>query len=55
MEKALYGAGLAELKLGRPADARALFDRLRRDYPEGKFVRKVPKMPEEPRTATAGL
>lgn len=57
MEKALYWAGLAELKLGRPADAQALFDRLRRDYPEGRFVRKVPKIPEGPRaaTATAGL
>jgi outer membrane protein assembly factor BamD len=57
MEKALYWAGLTELRLGRQDDARALFDRLRRDYPEGKFVRKVPKMPGAPRAeaATAGL
>ena len=44
MEKALYWAGVTETRLGRDEDARALFDRLRRDYPESRFVRKIPKL-----------
>lgn len=57
MEKALYWAGLTELRLGRNEEARALFDRLRRDYPEGRYARKLPKVPGAPReeAATAGL
>ena len=53
MEKALYWAGLTEYRLGRTEDARTFFDRLRRDYPESRFVRKVPKLPEAPPAATA--
>lgn len=57
MEKALYYAGLTEFRLGRQEDARALFDRLRKDYPESKWSRKVPKLPDPPAatTADAGL
>ena len=57
MEKALYWAGLTERRLGRDEDARALFEKLRRDYPESRFLRKLPKLPEAPvaAAATAGL
>lgn len=57
MEKALYWAGLAEFRLGRLEDARALFGKLRKDYPESRWVRKVPKLPEPAAatTAAAGL
>ena len=57
MEKALYWAGLTERRLGRDEDARALFGKLRRDYPESRFLRKLPKLPDAPVTAaaTAGL
>ena len=57
MEKALYWAGLTERRLGRDEDARALFERLRRDYPESPFLRKLPKPAEPPaaRTASAAL
>ena len=57
MEKALYYAGLTEFRLGRQEDARALFEKLRKDYPESRWVRKVPKLPEAPAatTADAGL
>ena len=48
MPKALYWAGLTERRLGREEDARALFERLRRDYPESSFVRKLPKLAEPP-------
>lgn len=48
MPKALYWAGLTERRLGRDEDARALFERLRRDYPESSFVRKLPKVAEPP-------
>lgn len=48
MPKALYWAGLTERRLGRDEDARALFERLRRDYPESSFVRKLPKLAEPP-------
>ena len=53
MEKALYWAGVTEGRLGRDEDARVLFDRLRRDYPESEFLRKLPRPPEAPATATA--
>jgi outer membrane protein assembly factor BamD len=53
MEKALYWAGLTERRLGRDEDARALFERLRRDYPESRFLRKLPKLAEPPAAATA--
>ncbi len=57
MEKALYWAGLTEKRLGREDDARALFERLRRDYPQSSFLRKLPKSPVPPAapTTTAGL
>jgi outer membrane protein assembly factor BamD len=57
MEKALYWAGLTERRLGRDEDARALFERLRRDYPESPFLRKLPKpaAPPAARTASAAL
>ena len=57
MEKALYWAGLTERRLGRDEDARALFEKLRRDYPESRYLRKLPKLPEAPvaAAATAGL
>ena len=48
MPKALYWAGLTERRLGRDEDARALFERLRRDYPESSFVRKLPKLAGPP-------
>ncbi|MBK9965480.1 MAG: outer membrane protein assembly factor BamD [Holophagales bacterium] len=44
MDKALYWAGLTERRLGRDEDARALFERLRRDYPESGFLKKLPKL-----------
>ena len=53
MEKALYWAGVTERRLGRDEDARALFERLRRDYPESRFLRKVPKPAAAPAAATA--
>lgn len=53
MEKALYWAGMAEMRLGQDQDARTLFDRLRRDYPESRFVKKLPKVAEPQPTATA--
>ena len=53
MEKALYYAGLTEFRLGRQEDARALFEKLRKDYPESKWGRKAPKLPEAPVAATA--
>jgi outer membrane protein assembly factor BamD len=57
MEKALYWAGMTEVRLGREEDARALFERLRRDYPESTFVGKLPKSarPSETATASTGL
>lgn len=57
MDKALYWAGLTERKLGREEDARVLFDRLRRDFPESGFLRKLPRpvTPPAAATATAGL
>lgn len=57
MEKALFWAGLTEKQLGRDDDARALFDRLRRDYPRSGFLRKLPKSPGAPAVpiSTAGL
>lgn len=53
LEKALYWAGVTERRLGREEDARALFDRLRKDFPESRFLRKVPKAPAGPAAATA--
>jgi outer membrane protein assembly factor BamD len=53
MEKALYWAGQTDHVLGRDADARAFFDRLRRDYPESRFLRKLPKLAETPAATTA--
>lgn len=53
MDRALYWAGQTERRLGRIEDARALFDRLRRDHPESRFLRKVPRLPETPVAATA--
>jgi outer membrane protein assembly factor BamD len=53
MEKALYWAGQTERLLGRDADARAFFERLRRDYPESRYLRKIPKLQEPPATTTA--
>jgi outer membrane protein assembly factor BamD len=53
MEKALYWAGRTEVVLGRGDDARAFFDRLRRDYPESRYLRKLPKVPAAPASATA--
>lgn len=53
MEKALYWAGQTERRLGRTEDARVLFDRLRQDHPESRFLRKVPRLPETPVAATA--
>ena len=53
MEKALYWAGMTEVRLGREEDARALFERLRRDYPKSTFGRKLPKAARSPETATA--
>jgi len=57
LEKALYWAGVTEVRLGREEDARVLFERLRRDFPESRFVRKLPKLadPAPQATATAGL
>jgi outer membrane protein assembly factor BamD len=57
MDKALYWAGLTETRLGRAADAQTLFDRLRQDHPESRFLGKLPKaapVPAPP-AATAGL
>ena len=53
MEKALYWAGQTDRALGRDADARAFFDRLRRDYPQSRYLRKVPKLAGAPASATA--
>ncbi|MBK9375464.1 MAG: outer membrane protein assembly factor BamD [Holophagales bacterium] len=53
MDKALYWAGITERKLGREEDARALFDRLRRDFPESGFLRKLPRPVAPPAAATA--
>lgn len=53
MEKALYWAGVTEQRLGRTEDARALFEKLRKDYPESRFLRKLPKGLEAPGVATA--
>ena len=53
MEKALFWAGQTDHVLGRDADARAFFDRLRRDYPESRYLRKLPKLAQTPATATA--
>ncbi|MBI5443350.1 MAG: outer membrane protein assembly factor BamD [Deltaproteobacteria bacterium] len=57
MDKALFWAGLTEKRLGRDEDARALFERLRRDYPKSTYLRKLPKVasPAAALTATAGL
>ena len=57
MEKALYWAGQTDRLLGRDADARAFFERLRRDYPESRYLGKLPKLKEPPAatTASAGL
>lgn len=55
MEKALYWAGQTDHVLGRDADARAFFDRLRRDYPGSRYLRKVPKLAETPATAKAAV
>jgi TolA-binding protein len=53
MDKALYWAGVTERRLGREEDARVLFERLRRDYPESAFLRKIPKLAAPPPAATA--
>lgn len=53
LEKALYWAGVTERRLGREEDARALFERLRKDYPQSRFLRKLPKPPAGPAVATA--
>lgn len=53
MDKALYWAGLAEKRLGRDEDARALFDRIRRDYPSSSYLRKIPKLASPPAAVTA--
>jgi outer membrane protein assembly factor BamD len=53
LEKALYWAGVTERRLGREEDARALFDRLRKDYPQSRFLRKLPKAPAAPAAAPA--
>ena len=55
MDKALYWAGLTERRLGRDEDARALFERLRRDFPESGFLRKLPRPSAPPAAATASV
>lgn len=55
MEKALYWAGLTERRLGREDDARALFDRLRRDYPQSGFILRLPKLPGASAPTAGGI
>ena len=45
LDKVLYEAGLLETKLGNKDEARTLWERLARDYPASRLVRKVPAPP----------
>lgn len=47
MPQTLYEAGIAESKLGRPADARTLWDKLEKDFPANPLVKKLPPRPKE--------
>lgn len=42
LEAALYHLGMAYEKNGQLAEARATYERLRRDYPQGEYARKSP-------------
>jgi len=43
MDKVLYMLGMAYRKADRQEDATATFDRLRSEFPDSKFVGKIPK------------
>lgn len=43
MDRVLFEAGLAELKLGREEDARVLWQRLRQDHPKSVWLRSLPR------------
>lgn len=45
-EKVLYKLGVAQARSRQPAKARETFDRLAREYPESRFLSRLPDLPE---------
>lgn len=57
LDRVLYEAGLAERKLGHADESLALWNRLRADFPESSWVKKIPptkSLPVTPAPAAAG-